>query len=489
MQEKTAWQLSGRWGKVIIVVFMFLPIITALFVNLDRYLSLPSEPFPQYSCKLVGTTLVRLPIDDGKYKARAEFQYLDGQEWVTAKDDDIFWFRPRTYHVAKQVLKGLRASDDLVCVKTDDGFKVREKTDKETTSPSGLQLLFALVLLGLGWPCIVYFLVSATREKQKRIVIPIGLAFYALTLSSLVCKWVENSLHTSDWIAMECRVDFLEYREAMCADVKFQYSYLGEVYEGTRVFGDTSALGFGWPSPKLTELIRGTRTSVCYVNPSNPEEACLEKNDYTTLFMAMFLFLGLAASGFCLAKPRPRLTWQPHNPRRTLAVQFSTCLVLGSLVAWATPGFVGLTLKGPLMAQIFYIVGLIVLLSQVASLKFAFANIGFCRPRIRFREPLTQESRSGTLFLDFIDEPVPTTVKLYDQVRGTRILLDQVAAESQVTFSVEQDTLDLPLYLSVESQGRTWMIPLNTPASFFDSTSVDTFPGPRKSGITSSSQR
>lgn len=477
MQEKNVWQRSGPRGRIAIACIALFPIFLGFLAGLYALLLPPVQTIPKYPCRLLSASLVEIPPSDGKYRARAEFQYLKSGSgnWTKAKSDNIFLFEPVTFYSAKLMLEELKDSEELICLGASGDFKIQKKPDSEFRT---LELFLALVLFYIGWISFVYLFVKLSKNTLRRVILSTCLLVYALSATWLLTQWALTRYQTSKWMAVSCKVDFLNYGKADLPDVLYHYSFQGKTYEGSRVYPSNRGVPH-WPGTKLAELSETPGASICYVNPNNPEQACLVKMNAAGFALGLGLALFTCFFPCLIPTAGPRLTWQPANPRRGIAFLLLTCLLIASSLIWAFPGFLTLASSGQLGRAGLYTLAWIVLGLVMFAAKSLFGELGFNRPRIHFSEAITESSESSSFFLDFLDQPDATTVELWDASGGSQLLLDQVNRESQVSFTLPPNP-NRVLSLLVRTQGKSWQIPLTGHTTLFDTGSLDTFAIPAR---------
>jgi hypothetical protein len=172
--------------------------------------------------------------------------------------------------------------------------------------------------------------------------------------TSLLIRDVAQSARTYSWRKTECRIESSHVTEDRRSgdsspyqfEVEYNYSIGQRVYSSTRHTRAESRFADYNQAQRLVDRYPAGARSVCYVNPSNPTEAVLDR---PSLWMALTLgfpliFVAIGAGGVYFTwrsrgrpaeKARPISTvTSPVKAARFLAVFFSIFFVVGAAMSY-----------------------------------------------------------------------------------------------------------------------------------------------------------
>jgi len=259
------------------------------------------------------------------FQATIRFEYLVDGRWVQTEKT----FPVDTYAYARDLQESAKKANQRVHLDPDDHrnfYFVFDREGNDSESNLGLKLVVGSLIFA-------WLLLTLQKIRPNYAIVTL-LCLFAMLLSwlgvTVLSLAVENYQETRKWVKVPTTVEFYEVVVFSQVNTRYRYTFEGRQYTGARVHPKL------WSRPELHPrkiawmLLNGSEETTCYVNPENPEEACLTYDVEGPTLMGL-TFLGVSGAMFILAGiavgGKGLLMTEKTDLRRRIFFRSSSCLV------------------------------------------------------------------------------------------------------------------------------------------------------------------
>ena len=341
----------------------FLGLFLVLSGTLMFLASLGSEPVRQCPVRNLSRELHELP--NFQFEVRIQGEYLSDGRWHKVKNVQPMG----SYALAKRYAE--RQVDALSFYSEQPGdFWLTNGMDKPQETSSA-EAAWTMAMFG--------FLAIALSRVRLQYAAATYFFFLSLFLAT-AASWLLTAevgvwQKTQNWQTTEATVEYYRH-STQVTNLRYNYQFEGRTYQNGWLSADHRSEGRLAPLTLAWAMNFGNGETTCYVNPENPEQACLTRLDFTRLIV------GLALAAFALGLFRiftrilfpARVINTPDQISRKMErlcnglawvlslIMLSALPGLATSLAFGAESFVGLFLTlAPFYAGIF----LVVLLSRL----------------------------------------------------------------------------------------------------------------------------
>lgn len=326
-------------------------------------MSLGSESVQQCPVRNLSRELHELP--NFQFEVRIQCEYLSKGRWCKIEKVQPVGSYSSAKSYAEDEMDSLKFFQD-----EPEGFWLT-RADKQQGTLSRVEVAWTMVMFGF-----LSIALSRVRLQYAAATYFFFLSFFLATAAGwLLAAEVGVWQQTQNWQPTEATVEY--YRHSFQdTNLRYNYQFEGRTYLNGWLSADHKSESRLAPLTLAWAVNFGNGQTTCYVNPENPEQACLTRFDFTRLIVGLTLAalaLGLFRMVARILFPARMIETPDQILRKTERLCNELAWVLSLIMLSALPGlatslafgaesFVGLFLTlAPFYAGIF----LVVLLSRL----------------------------------------------------------------------------------------------------------------------------